>query len=79
MDFWYQALDCFHESSEWTGLIMLISVFLIRFSFKFSVRFRMADQAIYTRQFSLLHVKYSVVSYPVAIHKKLLGPQYVIK
>jgi len=32
-----------HGSLNWTGLIMLIGLFLVRFSFKFSVWFRAVD------------------------------------
>ena len=42
IDFWY-PLDCLHGSWDRTGLIMLIGLFFVRFSFKFFCLFRAID------------------------------------
>ena len=60
---WY-PLDCFHGSLEWTGLVMLIVVFLVHFSLKFSVWFHVVDLPAYPSIVDCtLNTQYRVLSW----------------
>jgi len=55
-----RPLTCLCRALDWTGLIMLIGLFLVRFSFKFSVWFRVVEISWLPVSFCL-HVKYTVL------------------
>jgi len=68
IDFW-SLLNCLHRSLDWTGLIMLISLFLVRFSFKFSVLFHVVDQDGCPSVFDwTLNTQYRIVLYENSCH-----------
>jgi len=73
IDLWY-PLDCPHGLRDWTGLITLTGLFLVRFSLTCFCLFREVDEAGYTSSFSLqVHtLSCRIVSYRVILSSLVL-------